>query len=945
MASQDYLNDVELGEKGKGTAYTSKGGDNQVVMRGIDQDDPEGVVHRHLKARHLQMIALGGCIGTGLFVGAGGALAGGGPLGLWLGYSVMGIAVGCMMIALGEMTTLYPVSGAFVHYSARFVDPALGFALGWNYWYSYAITLPTEITAAAGVISFWRDDINIAVWISVFYVVIIAFNFLGVRAYGEAEFWFSILKILTILGLIICGIVITAGGAGNDPIGFQFWRNPGAFQQLNGIPGSLGRFLAFWSTLVQGAFSYLGTEIVALTAGEAENPRRNMPKAIRRVFFRILFFYVVGTFVIGLIVSPDEPSLTEGSGVLASPWVIAIQNAGISGLPSVVNAAVLLSAFSAGNSDLYASSRTLYGLACDGKAPAIFRRCTKNGLPIWCLVLTASIGLLAYMNVGTGSSTAFDYLSNLSSITGLITWDCILLSYLRFYHGLKKQGRTRDDHPYRAPFQPWASYIAFTLIFLVIWTNGFTVFLAGSWDTADFIVDYITLVIFAILFVFWKFFKRTKFVRLDQIDYETGKRELDAIADEEAAKYKEPTTILGPSLAIIRRGFQFWRNPGAFQQLNGIPGSLGRFLAFWSTLVQGAFSYLGTEIVALTAGEAENPRRNMPKAIRRVFFRILFFYVVGTFVIGLIVSPDEPSLTEGSGVLASPWVIAIQNAGISGLPSVVNAAVLLSAFSAGNSDLYASSRTLYGLACDGKAPAIFRRCTKNGLPFWCLVLTASIGLLAYMNVGTGSSTAFDYLSNLSSITGLITWDCILLSYLRFYHGLKKQGRTRDDHPYRAPFQPWASYIAFTLIFLVIWTNGFTVFLAGSWDTADIVIDYSRLHDDRARSSSFSINAVRKSTNPPYRSQKCSSTTGHDPPDIGADMDKGGAKERRGRRTWKKRAAEERRRVCEGLGEGGVGESGGDMDAREEGLGDEGGESDGRRWWKKCERRSAADVGV
>ncbi|GAA5991735.1 hypothetical protein JCM11641_004847 [Rhodosporidiobolus odoratus] len=549
MSAEHEMGDLE---KGGAATFTQKGEGNQVTVTGLDPDAPEGTVHRGLKARHLQMISLGGTIGTGLFVGAGSALATGGPLGIWLGYSIMGLVVGTMMIALGELTTLYPVSGAFVHYTSRFVDPAIGFALGWNYWYSYAITLPTEITAAALVIQYWRTDINVAVWITVFYVVICGFNFLGVRAYGEAEFWFSIIKIVTIIGLIILGIIITAGGVpGSDPIGFRFWRNPGPLQQENGIPGATGRFLAFWSTLVQGAFSYLGTEIVALTAGEAQNPRRNMPKAIRRVFFRILFFYVIGTFIMGLIVSPNDPALTNGEGVAASPWVIAIKNAGIDGLPSVINAVVLLSAFSAGNSDLYASSRTLYGLACDGKAPAFFRRCTKNGLPIYCLIATAAVGLLAYMNVSTGSTTAFNYLSSISSITGLITWACINFSFIRFYHGCKLHGLDRNEHPFKAPFQPYASYLGFVIIILVIIFNGYSVFLSGNWDTATFIVDYITLVIFAFLWVGWKLFKRTKFVRLETMDFFTGRRELDQMAEDEAAKFEVPTTWYGKIWAFL----------------------------------------------------------------------------------------------------------------------------------------------------------------------------------------------------------------------------------------------------------------------------------------------------------------------------------------------------------------------------------------------------------
>ncbi|GAA5892890.1 hypothetical protein JCM6882_006887 [Rhodosporidiobolus microsporus] len=559
--SQERLADLELGTKQEGT-YVQKGeggADTQVVMRGLDADSPEGTVHRGLKARHLQMIALGGCIGTGLFVGAGSALATGGPLGLWLGYSIMGLPVGSMMIALGELTTLYPVSGAFVHYTSRFVDPTVGFALGWNYWYSYAITLPTEITAAALVIQFWRDDINVAVWITVFYVVICGFNFLCVRSQTLKK------PLCSILGLILLGIIITAGGVpGQEPIGFRCefsyfvtcrictegrcppsgtWR--ARCSSSTGFPGAKGRFLAFWSTLTQGAFSYLGTEIVALTAGEAQNPRRNMPKAIRRVFFCIAFFYVIGTFVMGLIVSPNDPDLTNADSVNASPWVIAINNAGIEALPSIFNAAVLLSAFSAGNSDLYASSRTLYGLACDGKAPAIFRRCTKSGLPIWCLVATAAVGLLAYMNVSTGSTTAFNYLSSLSTITGLITWACINLSFIRFYHGCKAHGLDRNEHPFKAPLQPWASYIGLVMFILVIFFNGFTVFLSESWDTGTFIVDYVTIVIFAVLMVGWKLWKRTKFVRIETTDFYTSRCELDQMAEDKAAKYQKPTFILG----------------------------------------------------------------------------------------------------------------------------------------------------------------------------------------------------------------------------------------------------------------------------------------------------------------------------------------------------------------------------------------------------------------
>ena len=291
-----------------------------------------------------------------------------------------------------------------------------------------------------------------------------------------------------------------------------------------------------WLTLT--CWRCAGTEIVALTAAEAENPRRNVPKAIRRVFWRILFFYVFGTFVMGLIVSPDNEGLTSGTGDgRSSPWVIAITQAGISGLPSVINSVILISAFSAGNSDLYASSRVLYGLACDGKTPAIFKKCTKSGIPIYCLAITAAMGLLGFLVCGSEtSSDVFNDLSNLSSITGLITWGTILASYLRFYYAAKLQGVDRNDFPYKAPFQPWLSMFGFVMIILIILFNGYTVFLSGNWDTTSFVIAYITIPIFVVFYAFWKIFKRTHFVTLADIDFVTGRRELDEISDEYAAQ-------------------------------------------------------------------------------------------------------------------------------------------------------------------------------------------------------------------------------------------------------------------------------------------------------------------------------------------------------------------------------------------------------------------------
>ncbi|KAL8287079.1 hypothetical protein RQP46_004085 [Phenoliferia psychrophenolica] len=532
---------MEKGDKQEGDDVVFRGDDTEETVEGDD-----GHLQRNLKSRHLQMIALGGTIGTGLFVGTGGALSAAGPAGILIAYSLMGFVVYSMMIALGELTTLYPVNGAFTHYASRFVDPALGFALGWNYWYLYTITLPAELSAAAVVINYWQGahGINPGVWIAVFLVTICAFNFTGVRAYGEAEFWMSVIKIVTIVGLIIGGIVISAGGVPGTPaIGFKYWHDPGA-----GIPGAKGRFLAFFSVFIQSAYSFIGTEIVALTAGEAANPRRNVPKAIQRVFWRIVIFYVLSVFIIGLIISPTAPGLVTPENYSAgSPWTVAFHDAGVKGLPSVINAVILIAAFSAGNSDLYASSRTLYGLACDGKAPKFFRRVNKRGVPYYAVGFTASFALLGFISCATtsGPGAIFNDFAGLAALCGLLTWAAILFSYLRFYYGVKRQGIDRSEFSYVAPMQPYASYFGLIFVLIVVFFNGFKVFMTGNFTGASFVLSYIIIISFVVLYACWKLYHKTRFVHLDEMDFETGRRELDEMSDAEQLAYEAPTTIPG----------------------------------------------------------------------------------------------------------------------------------------------------------------------------------------------------------------------------------------------------------------------------------------------------------------------------------------------------------------------------------------------------------------
>ncbi|KAI9063004.1 amino acid permease [Trametes sanguinea] len=495
----------------------------------------EGTLKRQLKNRHIAMISIGGVIGTGLFLGTATSLQSGGPIGLLLGYAAVGSVCYSVMISLGEMVAYLPLPGGHIKLAERFVDPAFSFTMGWNYWYNWTIILPAELSAAAVLINYWNKSVNNAVWITICLVVVVTINMFGAGVYGECEFIFASIKVITITALIILGIVLDLGGGPNhDRIGFRYWKNPGPFVQYNNIGGAKGQFLGWFAVLTQAAFSFIGTEIVAIAAGEAKNPRRNLPKAIKRVYVRILLFYIGGVIIIGLLVPSSDPSLaitTSDAG--KSPFVIAIKHAGISGLPSVINAALLTSAWSAASSDLYTSSRALYGLAMVGNAPKIFTKVTKNGLPIASLITCSAFSTLAYMGISSGSGRVFGWFVNMTSIAGLMTWFGICVTYVRFYKGFKMQGFDRKTLPYAHFLQPYAAWYALVMCLLICFFSGWSVFLKGNWKTDQFVTNYIPLALFPILYIGAKIYFRTPMVKPEDMDFVTGLKEIEADTYEE----------------------------------------------------------------------------------------------------------------------------------------------------------------------------------------------------------------------------------------------------------------------------------------------------------------------------------------------------------------------------------------------------------------------------
>ncbi|WEW60899.1 lysine permease [Emydomyces testavorans] len=518
---------------------------NRVEAHDVEQHGeaqlPE--LKRKLRSRHLQMIAIGGTIGTGLFIGSGNALSKSGPAGALLAYAFVGSIVYSVVVSLGEMATYIPIAGAFTSYASRFVDPSLGFAMGWIYWFSWAITFALELTATGLIIQYWHSGISIAIFIAIFWVFITVINLLPVSFYGEIEFWFSSIKVLTVIGFMIFAICMNAGVGQQGYLGFKYWKDPGAFAPyLLSVIGedrvALGKFIGFWAVLIQAGFSYQGTELVGVAVGETQNPRKSVPAAIKKTFYRILFLFVLTVFFIGILIPyTNKDLLSSASDASASPFVIAVKLAGVKTLPSIINAVLLTVVLSAANSNVYSGSRIVVGLAQVGCAPAIFKKTTVRGVPIWSVLFTSVFGLLGFLNVSNNGAVVFTWFTNISSIAGFISWSCINGCHIRFMRALHAQNINRDALPYKAPLQPYLAYYGLFFNVLIILTQGFTAFI--PWSTTNFFIAYVSLILFVVLFIGHKLFFRTKLVSLREVDLATGRVE----DDTEEWEDKEPLTF------------------------------------------------------------------------------------------------------------------------------------------------------------------------------------------------------------------------------------------------------------------------------------------------------------------------------------------------------------------------------------------------------------------
>lgn len=478
-----------------------------------EQNQPSNTLQRKLKARHLTMISLGGAIGTGLFLGSGPAIHSAGPGGALVAYTVIGIMVYFIMTSLGELASFMPISGAFSTYATRFIDPALGFALGWNYWFTWAMTLAAELSAATMVMKFWFPHSPSFLWSSLFLVLIFLLNYVSVKGYGEGEYWFSLIKVATIIIFIVVGILMIFGIMNGEAIGFKNFT-------VGDAPFA-GGFLATLGIFIAAGFSFQGTEIVGVAAGESEDPAKNVPRAVRSIFWRIFLFYILAILVIGLIVPYTNGSL-QGHTIMVSPFTMVFEKVGLAFAASVMNAIILTAVLSAGNSSLYVTSRMLYSMANEGLAPRIFGKLNKRGVPIWGLIVTSLVGMLAFFASIFGDGVIYIWLMNAVGVTGFIFWLGIAASHYRFRKAYIAQGYSLDDLPYLSKWFPFGPIFSFALCLFVLMAQNYQAFLGDTINWASVVATYIGIPFFLVMWLGYKLIKKTKVIPLEecQIDFD-----------------------------------------------------------------------------------------------------------------------------------------------------------------------------------------------------------------------------------------------------------------------------------------------------------------------------------------------------------------------------------------------------------------------------------------
>ncbi|EEU38383.1 uncharacterized protein NECHADRAFT_34572 [Fusarium vanettenii 77-13-4] len=549
-------------------SYKGVASPNPELSNNNEGDNADGL-HRRLNNRQIQLIAIGGTIGTGLFIGIGAGLAKGGPGSLLVCTALYSCVLALVNNSIAEMTTYMPVSGGFIRLAGAWVDDALGFMVGWNFFFYEALLIPFEIVALNLVLSFWNDNITNAGPTAGFCAAIIVsygvLNVLAVGVFGEAEFWLSAGKVILILILFAFTFVTMVGGnPQHHAYGFTYWKDAHDAFATYRTEGDLGRLEGFMGAMAAAAFYVVGPDYISMVAAEAKHPSRYIKTAFKTVYFRFGLFFIGAALTCGIVLDHKDPKLVsvhlgdgDSSTAAASPYVIAMKNMGIDVLPHVVNALLFTTIYSAGNTYTYCATRSLYSLALEGRAPAFLRKTTKNGVPIYCFAVTMLFPLLSFLQLDSSSSEALSILLALITGGGIVDYITMSITFLFYYRACKVQGVDRKKMPYYGYFQPYGAWIALVLQIVVVYTYGYTSL--APFNAKNFFSNYTMQIIAPFLYLGWKLLKRTKLVKAEECDLVWERPGLDA--------YEERMMILEPPTS-------FWtetRDMFRFKQKKSVP--------------------------------------------------------------------------------------------------------------------------------------------------------------------------------------------------------------------------------------------------------------------------------------------------------------------------------------------------------------------------------------
>lgn len=542
--------DMESNSDGiSGTGYTK---DEKIQLHLATQP-----LKKKLKQRHQTMLAIGGTLGTGLFIGLGYSLASG-PGSLLIGFLLVGTSMFCVVQSAAELSCQFPVSGSYATHVSRFIDKSIGFTVSTNYALAWLISFPSELIGLSMTVAYWNKSVNPCVWIAIFYVFVMILNLCSVEAFAETEFLLSIIKVIAIIIFIIIGIVLVCGGGPNSQgyIGTHYWHDPGSFAHPV--------FKSLCNTFVSAAFSFGGSELVLLTAAESKDVGA-ISRAAKGTFWRIAIFYITTVVVIGCLVPYNDERLLGGSSsedVTASPFVIALANAGSMGskVANFMNVIILIAVLSVANSCVYASSRVIQALGASGQLPSICGYIDKKGRPLVGIGICGIFGLLGFLVASDNEGTVFTWLFALCSISSFFTWFCICFSQVRFRIALRRQGRSTDEIAYKSMLGIAGGILGSVLNILLIAGEIYvSASPVGAPSTAEaFFENCLSIPIMIVVYICHKFYTKewsTWYIPTDQIDLDTG-CSFDDIELFKRQRLEEKQRIASKS--YLYRIYRFW---------------------------------------------------------------------------------------------------------------------------------------------------------------------------------------------------------------------------------------------------------------------------------------------------------------------------------------------------------------------------------------------------